>query len=1197
MPDLPSKKGHSSIINKLETLSFFRNQTSRATADDYDMASSTVSSRSSSIARKPLPRKDDSLSTLAAAKNKSDNNDDNMSLADSHSSIPLTGRDRQSSQSSSLFSSESRHSKPSEVMLHLTESRLNDLLEDMLDHMGLDETKRVAVRNMPKDAKWMMLNQHMQKLDDSVSNTTAKGSPEFFARQLKDFAHLLQVSSSYHQQQSCCKTVNAIKVSLATQPIIWVKKFIMSDGLSYLLELLDKITNFKAKKDYEFILELELIRCIKALMNNKYGLRDIIQKSPDSIIILARCLISDSFPVKKAAAELLTVICYTDSPTGHKFVWNALQVEISKTQSTVQGETRRLFEQWLAKFAEIVESKDKIGAKGGLIAGVGWVGDNRVTEKEIAEFLISHTIFVNALVGLPEDLDYRVNLRNRLHSFGFAAIFEKLQEFAVGNEFLRRQVEQYQLDLDKDWESLCGELENIKSNESDPFVLVNQIVQMLQNTRGYQYFVSILQNLFCIRRDSSVRSAYFQLIDLVTSQIVFNGKGIDPDFSSTYPIDLGIIIDNFVHHDDVIRLSHENNLLKQMADQLLLERDLQTKLPEAQIPGGYKNDLLASRLKDHQIKLLKIYETLASSAPIIDRGQIRENPADPRDSSVISHSTVLAVENEAAETERTLQVSAEQIEGNNPKEIQPQRSANPETLPKNQIVPPPPPPPPPPMLKSLAVNNLKKTPIYESKRKLKPLQFEKIIDRSLGESFWKSCDDSWVSKKLSGSGVWKKLEDSFADDRSIGKNQVAGKPTPKDNYVRPENEQVKKADVILIDSKKSYNITILMTKLKATPQELGDALLAMNSKVLSPNLVSQLLNYMPNAEEIGILAPYLDDDESLGLAERMLVRMIRVDKCVLRLRSLHFKNLFEERFLDIESGILTLYQASQCTYNSKKLQQFLQLILEFGNVMNGSGFRGGAFGFKMSSLNSLIYLKSNTGETMLDFVLKIVRDEFPDLLSIPEDLDMTKNANRVSSQSIADDYAHVSKYCKELHNEFSKTQMLEGDVLLNFREFVNRSHYRLEKCRKELERCIDQFQKTVIFYGDDPHDISSEDWFGGLKSFLMAFRNSANKLSATSRISIALEPDSLKRDGEKSIKFNQKSDLNTETNEGKGVMDNLLDSLRNGTPMANSDGTAMQQARRPKKVQQLKLEDRTSRRISTDYARQASDLLGKLSGL
>ena len=70
-----------------------------------------------------------------------------------------------------------------------------------------------------------------------------------------------------------------------------------------------------------------------------------------------------------------------------------------------------------------------------------------------------------------------------------------------------------------------------------------------------------------------------------------------------------------------------------------------------------------------------------------------------------------------------------------------------------------------------------------------------------------------------------------------------------------------------------------------------------------------------------------------------------------RLKALLFKACYDEYLQDIQTGMLRLHQAMNDVEQSSKLRGILQVVLAMGNYMNGQ--RGGAYGFKLSSLQKV----------------------------------------------------------------------------------------------------------------------------------------------------------------------------------------------------------------------------------------------------
>lgn len=94
-------------------------------------------------------------------------------------------------------------------------------------------------------------------------------------------------------------------------------------------------------------------------------------------------------------------------------------------------------------------------------------------------------------------------------------------------------------------------------------------------------------------------------------------------------------------------------------------------------------------------------------------------------------------------------------------------------------------------------------------------------------------------------------------------------------------------------------------------------------------------------------------------------------------------------------------------------QSNVQLILLIGNYMNGTGIKGGAFGFRVSSINKvgkvyishvrradmkytaqLVDTKSVNNTTLLHFLERTVAKHFPEMEEFLEDLAAPAEAHR-----------------------------------------------------------------------------------------------------------------------------------------------------------------------------------------------------------
>ncbi len=78
--------------------------------------------------------------------------------------------------------------------------------------------------------------------------------------------------------------------------------------------------------------------------------------------------------------DLLTTIAYVEPPLGHRLVYDAfLNLE------------QRPFKSWVASLNALLAVHGQDcggGGKDGIVAGVGWVGENRVLERDIIDYIV-----------------------------------------------------------------------------------------------------------------------------------------------------------------------------------------------------------------------------------------------------------------------------------------------------------------------------------------------------------------------------------------------------------------------------------------------------------------------------------------------------------------------------------------------------------------------------------------------------------------------------------------------------------------------------------------------------------------------------------------------------------------------------------------------------------------------------------------
>ena len=130
----------------------------------------------------------------------------------------------------------------------------------------------------------------------------------------------------------------------------------------------------------------------------------------------------------------------------------------------------------------------------------------------------------------------------------------------------------------------------------------------------------------------------------------------------------------------------------------------------------------------------------------------------------------------------------------------------------------------------------------------------------------------------------------------------------------------------------------------------------------------------------------------------------------------------------------------------------------FGNYLNATGIKGGAFGFRISSINKLVDTKATDGTTLLHFVERTVTRCFPELDGFLEELKEATEACRVQLLDLKRDVAELKSGSAQHKKELDR---LLGEHEENLRDpYAQLMLPFLSRVTTEISRLQDQVQLT-----------------------------------------------------------------------------------------------------------------------------------------
>ncbi|KRX97790.1 Protein diaphanous -like protein 3 [Trichinella pseudospiralis] len=443
----------------------------------------------------------------------------------------------------------------------LSSKELDLIFEDMLNDMNLSEAKKAPLRTASIEQKRVMILQKI-RTDQTLRGAKVKCDDP------GDYIRIL--SASEENSPKLVRILQSLRVSLSNNPVSWIEKF-GTRGLNLLLNILQWVSENPLVEASSMRIQHECIKCLRAFMNNNYGLRQIMEHNHScEILVQSLNVMNQSSTID--AVKLLAAICVMPSQnstvqSGHEKVLNAL------SSYAEHSEIRR--------FVPIVQ-------------GLG-VAANPALQNAFMQL-------VNAIITIADDLDYRMHLRNEFMRTGMTDVLEIME--CSDNEDLKLQVKIFTENRDADLDELFQRHENLRIEMDSPRKCYEALEHSLRNSSTSYYFLSILQHLLFIRDDDvELRTSYYKLLDDVISSVVLHKSGYEVDAHNQKRLTLNIedLLEKVTEHQ-----KHDLDSIGSSSDRLASE-DMKVKF-EAVVTENQELEAkltqLASKIEEYKNETL-----------------------------------------------------------------------------------------------------------------------------------------------------------------------------------------------------------------------------------------------------------------------------------------------------------------------------------------------------------------------------------------------------------------------------------------------------------------------------------------------------------------------------------------------------------------------------------------------------------------
>uniref|UniRef100_UPI00358FAF50 protein diaphanous homolog 2-like isoform X2 n=1 Tax=Myxine glutinosa TaxID=7769 RepID=UPI00358FAF50 len=970
----------------------------------------------------------------------------------------------------------------------LSKKEILSLFEKMMEDMNLNETHKAPLREKDLATKRDMVMQY-------VSTASKSGLKNRQDHALSSQEYIYELRSGI-QDERLLNCLESLRVSLKSNPVSWVENF-GHEGMGLLLHLLKNLQT-SCRSRHESMNKRnqhEIIRCLKAFMNNKYGLMRMLGEEL-GILLLARAVHPSYPPMMADALKLLSALCIVEEDESiHERILEAL------TQCAEEDSRER--------FGYIVE---------GLAL---W---------QSIHLKVGCMQLINALLTSVDELDFRLHLRSEFMRCGLADTLQELKD--LENDELDVQLRVFEENREDDFVELSHRYEDIRFELDDAQEVWQVLWNLVRDTAAEPYLLSMMQHLLLIRGDYFIRPQYYKLIEECVSQIVLRRNGADPDFrhGKRFQLDVEHLIDVLVDKAKVEESQVKaTELAKQLDFELTARQELQAQLQR-------RESELEARLKELEVENQCLREQ-ASHPP---GSAVPGPPPPPPLPGGIPPPPPLPG-------------------GIPPPPPLPGAFIPPPPPPLPGVsVPPPPPlppgaPPPPPLFgmpppMAELPFGLKPKKKYQPGLPTKRINWSKIRPRDMAEScFWTRVEE----QKFDNPDLLAKVALCFSS------NSRAKKDEDENEEKKPTSNKKKVKELRVLEPKIAQNLSIFLGSFRMPYEEIRSIILSVDKERITESMIQSLLNQLPEQSQLSSLASLKEEFEVLCEAEQFAI-VIGAVKCLKpRLESILFRLQFEEQVSNVKPQVVAVTATCEELRRSEAFARLLGLVLFLGNYMNAGSRNAQTFGFDISFLYKLRDTKSNDKQTtMLHFLAQICEEKHPDILRFTDDLAHLEKASRVSAENIGKSLRQMERQVQQLENNiktFSKDKSDPSDMFVEQMEgFARHARDTLDTLLVMHENMDKQFGGLGEFYAFDPQKVSMEDFFGDLNDFrtifLQVLKENIKRREMeekAQRAKLAKE----RAEREKRERKNHKKSLagiGVGDADETGVMDTLLEALQSG---------------------------------------------------
>jgi hypothetical protein len=342
--------------------------------------------------------------------------------------------------------------------------------------------------------------------------------------------------------------------------------------------------------------------------------------------------------------------------------------------------------------------------------------------------------------------------------------------------------------------------------------------------------------------------------------------------------------------------------------------------------------------------------------------------------------------------------------------------------------------------------------------KLPMLNWVAVDQRKIKDTVFSQIDDENIHDAVDFS----EFENAFKLGVSTGtmKRPAAGSEDTGRKTMDAGTMGRSKGPTSVLDMNRARNLGIATRRIGMDADAVIEAIEAMDMTKIPGEKAELLRNdFLPEPEEIKLIAARLDADQKVAPLDMMLFKLSKVPRVKAKLTIMMNLENTLDTLKNISPSADAVTVASQSLMQSKHLKKLFEVILAFGNLMN-SGRRGGVWGFKLSVFDRLIDMKSaDKQRNLMHFVVDTISEKMPEVSNFREDI---IDLNKAAECSLAQLRGELAMVKQTMHS--IKSEMDAGSENAQLKAAYEELQPLAEQADKDVGEATAMFGQVTAFY-------------------------------------------------------------------------------------------------------------------------------------